>query len=397
MKPRKKSPSPVPFPYHTIRKISSPEDQKSGRDVYVGHAPARSFLGLNTDANVRDYLVEAEGKKRRRPTQVHRAMRATLEDTPEQFSILNSGIVLITRAIDVDDKKRIAQIYEPSIINGSQTQGIITDYFNDLKDQGDSPAEFHVKFEIVVADDDDLIAEVSIARNFQNDVMTISIAGRRGQLNELEKAYAASFCGAKLQKSETMLSDDYVKTEKLLQVITALVPGELWLKDQEKSNPNKVYTYSMKAKCLKDFQHLWNVVHGKNNDGSLDLDRYKNLYQFYLDIAPKAWEVYEKWKSHGGFRGTRLRSIERDGAVIKDVPDGIVFPILASLSAFTVKRKGKWTISPPDSFDDKELITSAAQAYIEIAGSNPWNMGKSKACYSQLYQITSIYRCLSKM
>jgi hypothetical protein len=29
-------------------------------------------------------------------------------------------------------------------------------------------------------------------------------------------------------------------------------------------------------------------------------------------------------------------------------------------------------------------------------GSNPWNMGKNQAIYSSLFQITNIYRKLSK-
>jgi hypothetical protein len=32
----------------------------------------------------------------------------------------------------------------------------------------------------------------------------------------------------------------------------------------------------------------------------------------------------------------------------------------------------------------------------EIADSNPQSMGKSKACYSQLLQITSLYKRLSR-
>src|SRR5690606_27834676 len=98
---------------------------------------------------------------------------------------------------------------------------------------------------------------ISIARNFQNDVMTISIAGRRGQLAELQKAYRRRHPRAELRMSETDIGEDYVFTEKLLQVITALIPAELWPKKTEKDNPNKVYTYSMKTKCLKDFQKIY--------------------------------------------------------------------------------------------------------------------------------------------
>jgi len=396
----------VLFSYATLRKISAPEDVANHREVYVGYAPVESFFRISTDANVREYLVDAEGKKRARPTQVHLAMRETLRNNPQNFSVLNGGITLVARDIVVDDKERTAELIDPSIINGSQTQGELI-YYHDLIDKGEIQDKFpvNVKFELVVTTDDELIGEISIARNFQNDVMTISIAGRRGQLDELERAFRKEMPNGFLRKSETDLADDFVATEKLLQVITALIPEELWLRDQEVGNPNKVYTYSMKTKCLKDFQHVWNVAKGRADLPEFPdqaarkkyIESHKAVYQFFLDIAAEAWELYEKWKQHPDFRGTRIRAIEREGREIADVPDGILFPILAALSAFATKKDDKWTISPPSEFSDKDIIIAAATAYKDIANSNPWNMGKSRGCYSQLYQITSVYKKFAKM
>ena len=257
----------------------------------------------------------------------------------------------------------------------------------------------HIKFEVIVTDDEELIAEISIARNFQNDVMSLSIAGRLKILDELEKSFQAKLPDTKLQKSETQLSDDYVKTERLLQVITALIPEELWLKGGEF---NKVYTYSRKAACLKEFQELFQMAHDMDNPKhplrSMNDPKYGRqvqLYEFYLDIAAPAWELYEHWKTHQGFYGTRLRAIEREeNGKIKEVPDGIVFPILAALSVFAKKTKIGWKIQPPSAFNDKELIDAAATVYQDIADSNPNVMGKTKSCYSSLYQITSIFKRL---
>ena len=206
------------FSFHNVRHISCPEDQDNNRRVYVGHSPIESVIDLPTDENVRDYMLEAEGKKRRRPTQVHRAILDTLENNPGNFSVLNSGVVIVARNCEIDEKKKLLTLKSPSIINGSQTQGVIRDY---ISSNGDKEFKCHVKFEIIVTDNEDLIAETSISRNFQNDVMTISIAGRLGQLDELEQSLEAKLPGTKLQKSETKLSDDYVKTERLLQIIAA--------------------------------------------------------------------------------------------------------------------------------------------------------------------------------
>lgn len=379
------------FSYNTLRNISAPEDGGTGRRVYSGNAPAASFLELPENENVRSYIVTAEGKKRQRLTDVHRHIRDTLQNKPEDFVILNSGIVIVARDVEIDEKGKLVHLKRPSIINGSQTRGELAHYIAE-------PSEFpkfdvSCKFEIVVTDDDDLIAEVSIARNFQNDVATLSIVGRKGLLDEIEERLQKNYPGLQLRKSETQRSEDYYDTEKLLQVITALVPAEIWPKEKERDDPKKVFTYSMKAKCLKDFQN----IHSSAKDPKADQHKQaKELYEFYLDIAPTAHLLYEKWKKHPGFAGTGLRSIERDGRQIVDVPDGIVFPILASLSAFAKRVGGKWQVSPPAVFNDLEIIHAAKAQYMNVAHSNPWNMGKNQAIYSSLFQITNIYKKVSQ-
>jgi hypothetical protein len=212
-------------------------------------------------------------------------------------------------------------------------------------------------------------------------------------LDELEERLQRADPGITLRKSETQRSEDYYDTEKLLQVITALIPAELWPKAKEKGDPKKVYTYSMKSKCLKEFQSIHTAAKDPNAEGHEDA---KALYAFYLDVAPLALELYKKWKKHQGFEGTGLRSIEREGRQIVDVPDGIIFPVLASLSAFAKKIRGKWQILPPVAFNDVEIIHAAKAQYMNVAHSNPWNMGKNQAIYSSLFQITNIYRKLSK-
>jgi hypothetical protein len=133
------------------------------------------------------------------------------------------------------------------------------------------------------------------------------------------------------------------------------------------------------------------VVEGQEADDDLDA-----IYRYFLDMAGSAWKLYEEWKTHPRFRGTRLRSIERENGEVVSVPDGIVFPILSAMSVF-VSQHGKkgWALRPVDRFDEQELIEVAAQVYMEIADHNPQTMGKSKACYSALQRITAIYARLA--
>lgn len=378
-------------PFHSIRNIASPEDVQERRQVYAGQMPIRGVINLPTNENVRGYLVEAEGKQRKSPTQVHLAIRETLNERPSVFAVLNSGIVIVAKSSEIDEKTRELKLVKASIINGSQTQGEIKDYLI----RGGDGEETHIKFELIVTDDDDLVADISIARNFQNDVQLLSIAGRKGELEDLEAALLQSRPDLRLSKSESQRPSDennLVSTEKLLQVLAALLPKDLWWKQGDYL---KTYTYSAKATCLKDFRKIYEAAKDKTDPSH---EKMLEVYTYYLEMAGTAWSLYEEWKSHQGFRGTGLRSIERNNMEIVEIPDGIIFPILSALSNFVVKpKRSTWKFQKPVELEDDMLIASAKRAYIDIAKSKPEIMGKSRACYFGLDEITSIYKRLLKM
>ena len=147
----------------------------------------------------------------------------------------------------------------------------------------------------------------------------------------------------------------------------------------------------MASRKLQLFMKKDGCIHDEAKRGS---DIFEEVYKFYLDIAPHAWEIYQSWKEHQGFNTTWLRSIERDGRKVVEVPDGLIFPILAALAQFAEKTKQGWKIKQPKELEDMELIAAAKSAYMDIAKSKPEIMGKSRPCYSALEQITSIYKKL---
>jgi hypothetical protein len=372
------------FTFHKCRNISSPEDESVGRKVYSGSAPVSSILGLDDNENVREYLVDAKGKQRKSPTLVHQAIRKTLKENPEVFGILNGGTVLVARSAKIDDKNRQLILENASIINGSQTRGEVQRYFSHRSE--DETSDPSIKFEIIVTDDDDLIAEISISRNFQNDVKPISIAGRLGQLDDLERSIQSDYPHKNLRKMESDLTadKDFLDTEKLIQVTFALMPDSITQPSGITLDlGSKVFAYSQKTRCLKIFQKLAEAPETE-------------MYKAFIGIAPLAWGLYEHWKKHQSFIGTHIRSLERENGRITDVPDGIIFPILAAHAAFIYQSAGMWHLNKPEQLSDEELISVAKQSYMDIAGHNPQSMGKSKACYSSLMQITSIYAKLLK-
>jgi hypothetical protein len=377
----------ITLPYKSHRNISSPDDIAENRKVLCGHMLAKDILGISTHENVRSYLLDVEGK-RKVQTSVHRAINNTLENAPEKFSVLNGGVTIVAESCEVDDKKKLMTLTKPSIINGAQTQGILRDYLDSLNNPEDFP-EIHISYELIITSDEALIAEISIARNFQNDVKLLSISGKLGVFDELDVSISEGLNGKRLRLSETDNPEETMDTEKLLQVITALVPEQLWSQLKRGDLANKAYAYNQKAKCLKQFTEL-----KKSLDEKPDNELNQSVYEFFIQIAPTAWQLYEKWKTHPGFKGTGIRAIQRDGQEIVDVPDGIIFPILAALSQFIMNKDDVWTLCIPDIFEDQDLINAAKSAYKDVANHKPYVMGRNKASYSSLIQVTSIYNRL---
>lgn len=358
-------------PFATLRRISSPEDVGADRVIMTGYMPADAVLEIPTDKNVRDYLAEPEGGKQRyRKSQVHDVILDTLINAPEDFSILNGGLVIVAKKADVDEKLKVLTLDSPSILNGAQTQGVLKEFYKDYEFDG----RIHVRFELIICDDKRLIAEIAVSRNRQNNVQRASIGEAMGYFDEISAQMKKAGYIVSGRESDHPDGNRVISIEKLLQVLTVLLPESL--------NPfSREAAYSGRAQCLKLFEKTF-----KDRESDPLAAR---RYQFYLKSSKIAWQLYEKWRTHQGFAGTGLKKgIRRDDRKIVEVADGIVFPILGALAQFS----GEKGIVLPKQLEtiEGELVGSAKSAFMEIAGSNPNVMGKSKACYSHVGLVTRL-------
>jgi hypothetical protein len=372
--------------YVTIKTAVSPEDQNSNRKRYVAVAQADELFGLNCSLNVRSYLgLDADGSKRK-ATLVNLAIRDTIENRRDLFPILNSGVVIVARNIVVDDGARTAKLSGASIINGAQTMGVLQDYFHDHPDDDEFPS---VNVEIIVTDDEELIGDVSIARNFQNRVTDLSIYGRMGRFDKLEAAMQEAEPNLKLRKRETDFGDDFLDTEKLIQVLTVLTPKDNTLPSVEKNRKTpetmlRVYAYRHRSRCLKDFAEVMD-----------DQKKWSDAFRLFLDLAPSAWKLYQRLRGEQAFSilrcvkgetSTRGKTVTPDG-----VPDGIVFPMLSALSRFVRVVKGTWRIDVPKNFPWNTLFEQARIQETTTASNNPQTMGKDADCYIALHGAIDMY------
>jgi hypothetical protein len=241
---------------------------------------------------------------------------------------------------------------------------------------------------VITCGDKELAAEISIARNFQNAVLPVSTYGAKGLFKTLQSAMQERDPTIELRTSETDVGDSFIDTEKLIQVITAVVPHEVQMPRDDNPSGVRAYAFSQKAVCLKDYA----VVMQK--------PEYEKARQFFLDVAYDAWKIFDGLRHDQLFRMFHEKKTtahskrspvrkDRQGNVI-DVAMGVLFPVFSALGKFIrLNGSGNWEFEIPDDFDMEDLIRAA-----ELTFSNkqdPAKMGKESDCYLALQPIVTAY------
>jgi hypothetical protein len=373
--------------FNSLRNVTPPEEEKAGRKRYCGNAYAGEFFQLPDHMNIRDYLqTEVNGKPIKKSTLVNDAMRGQLEGDRSLFPILNGGISVIASDVTVDDKAKRIVMEAPSIINGSQTRGVLQDYFTENPPSEDNKFP-SIDFEVIICTDERIAAEIAIARNYQNAVQPLSTYGARQVFNNLETALRKRDPNISLRKSETDVGPGFWDTEKIIQVVTAMIPTSVKmprpLKGKGGNDGIRVYAYAGKAVCLKDFAE----VQAKPSE-------FPDAKNFFEDVAYDAWTEFKNLRSYQGFSG--LHAVTKvKGVVAEDgVPTGIVFPIMSALGKLAVQQPDvHWLFKIPADFDLDDLCKQARTTYQNPGPgrSNPQTMGKELACYLNLHAIVDSY------
>ena len=380
------TPSSVQLSYQLLRNTTSPDEVATGVKSFVANLLASEILKLGTKENLRSYLAEYNPKKRNK---VHDAIRNTINTEPQRFITRNSGFVIGASDIDVDDNKKLIRLCDASILNGAQSQGVIRswleEYFGDEGPWDLGEELFFVRAQIIVDPDPDEVVETAIARNTATPVKSISQAGARGQLDDLEESICRIRPEIKIRKSET--ETEVYDTRKILQYTRLLMPHGVSRHD---SPAEKLRAYKNPEQCLTDFCE-WFDQRNSSDKGTASAARSK--YDFTVQIAPYAIAEYEYWEKHDGWNGHHIwdetkrggRTCRRDKAnKIVWVSPGLVFPIVGAMSEFVEEKSpGKWKISKPSLFKPGEMITRAV-AQFRALGSDPMLMGRSAGAYDAL-------------
>jgi hypothetical protein len=369
--------------YQLIRNTTSPDEIETGVKSFVANLSAFEILKLDTKENLRSYIAEYSARKRNR---VHMSIQNTILTEPSRFITRNSGFVIGASQIEVDDAKKIISLTEASILNGAQSQGEIRRWVEET--YGETPSDledvpFYVRAEIIVDSDPEEVVETAIARNTATPVKSISQAGARGHLDDLERSVQAVMPDIRVRRSETDQENEVFDTRRILQYARLLMPTSV---SENDTASEKLRPYKNPEQCLTDFSSWYE---DRGHDSSA-----KEKYSFTVSIAPYAIQEYLYWESNPDWNGHHVweetkkggRACRRDPAgKIVWVSPGLVFPIVGAMSAFVRRNKkdGKWAIAKPTLFEPPEMIAGAV-AQFRALNSDPMQMGRSAGAYDAL-------------
>jgi hypothetical protein len=375
------TPSSVQLSYQLLRNTTSPDEAVTGVKSFVANLAASEILKLGTRENLRSYIAEYNPKKRNR---VHDAIRNTIQTEPQRFITRNSGFVIGATSIEVDDGKKLIKLEDASVLNGAQSQGEIRRWFAETygeggPDSGEEPP-FYVRAEIVVDPDPTEVVETAIARNTATPVKSISQAGARGHLDDLQASIKKLLPNVQIRMKET--DEECYDTRKVLQLTRLLMPVSV---SKNESSAEKLRAYKNPEQCLTDFSGWFD---------RRELDPIaKAKYNFTVQIAPYAIQEYDYWERHDGWNGHNIweetkkggRACRRDKAKkIIWVSPGLVFPVLGAMSEFVEEvSPGVWKINKPKIFKPSDMIARAVAQFRAVDG-DPMLMGRSAGTYDAL-------------
>jgi hypothetical protein len=371
----------VRLSYLKIRDVTTKDEEANGASTYIAVLPASEILKIGTEGNLRSYIPAHEGKKR---NLVHKAIARTIRDSSDRFSQMNAGFLIGASKITLEDDKKSVTLRHASVNNGAQSQGEIRLYHDACKELGVEPTEFAIRCELSIEPDASTRTNIAVARNTATRIEGISIAGKHGYFEDLDKAFRKVHPDLELARSETNVEDKYVDTRLLLQILWAMMPQEL-APDHRRSMEARMRAYKNAAYCLQDFMEIYDQRADKAT---------AQRYQYFIDMAGTAWTEYERWKKLELWNDKHLlerlrQAVRGEDGTIKEVSDGIVFPILSALSRFVKLTKGHWKLIYPKVFRDEDMLI-AARRQLTQCGGRPMLMGRSGAAYEALILLTEM-------
>ena len=374
-----------------VKNTTSPDEKSNGSMNYVLITTVSEILDMNIIKNLRIGYGNEKSSKRKKP--IHKEIEDSFVDEPTRFIQRHTGFAVLCDSIKLgspgDYGKNAVTLEKASLINGAQTQQVLSDILKDY-DLGDTNyyKKRNIRVEVIVEKNIEEQHIISVARNSTINVEDVSRFGGMGVFNDLNTSMTKHNSDWVVGMSET--STD-LAPQTILQVTRLFVSDEL--QDRYEHQKNIVKSYRNKAIVLKDFADMWDKQkEEKKSDPNYELD----IYNFNIEFAPIAWEEYltwinddiwiKYWKKSKSENSRRLGRFSKSENTFT-LSWAVICPTLYGLKDFVQEDSNGWAIKYPKSFDKEKYVSKVFDLFKNKYDYVPQDFAKNEATYLDLLRF----------
>ena len=383
----------IKMPVVSFRRIESPFDDTI----------ARTYVAV---IKVTELPAEFESWRKLNPRDpkpssgVSKKIRASIEESPENFFFRNRGITLLVEKASYDNKENIAtlELTEPSshgLLDGGHTYRVLRDYVEATKDDERGEINACVRVEVIegIASLDEAV-EIVHARNTSAQVQEQGLEELRQHFESIKKVLADKPYASRIAYKEYELDEQgEPKDIDIKEVLSYLICFDIETFDDKK---HPVLAYSQKSKVVELFR-----------DGRERLQKYVPLLPTILELRDEIYaRMPEAYNEAGGRFGglTGVIQVKNRTRMTKEqlpftgkessyrIPSAFIYPTLAAFRNLIRINKGRceWKDDPIRMYHDLEKDLSVRVADQAMEMRNPTKLCKDQATWGRCHDLVEL-------
>ncbi len=380
------------FDNDAVKKLSVvPGHEKKGIKSFVVTVNAMAFIN---QADKLDAFRAINPREPRRSSLAWKAMRETLDDSPDQFFYRNKGLLMLADDFVFDNKNQSITITLNNrsfhgIADGGHTYDVLKDYFSDSTDEL-AKDEVYLKIEFLVGfNTRESVTDIVESRNTALQVRKETLYNMMNVFDDIKVAVDGKPYQNQISYSEYETDDDgRVKKIKVADLVGYLVAYNIDKYPIEGENV-PIEAYSSKKKVLETFEKMFDEKNVAKYTRLLPdiVELWDNINLNMPKILGDDFRTIEKRSGDLVVKQRRVLLPYIDDEVDYAIPAGWIYPLFASFRNLLVEDNGilKFSKNPSEFLEEnlQDIALPYKKALKEV-GYEPQTFAKSRLVWTTL-------------
>ncbi|PEJ62414.1 abortive phage infection protein [Bacillus toyonensis] len=325
-------------------------------------------------------------------TSVAKQIETSLTSNDGDFHVKNRGIVISAAKVVYNTKKGEMDLilddeYEHGNIDGGHTYKIVLNHKNSGLDQ-------YVQFEIMVGVEE-IIEPLAAARNTSVQVDDKSLAELSNKFAPVKDAIGGMPFYDRIAFKQNQQAEIDGKKAKMIDAREIVAIISMFDKQHYVEDNHPTHAYSSKAKVLDNYLGKPDYYEVFSNIATDIFDLYDEIerdfpYAYNKSGGRYGAKKYAGYKEKDGNPITIAKAKFSDEPLCYKVPDGLMYPLLASFRALIGHDKETnkyfWKKDPIHVYKNmRENLATKIMKYTDAIGNNPNTTGKDANAWDIIY------------